>query len=219
MTYNVNLPQPADKIRNFPADVTTNNWPRLQTVIAGDHVFNLTAQTNDGYHKIAHFVDQVGAFGDGTPAPIANVPQYYSKTNGTRQHLFCMPGSATSAQTQEQPISCAVVRASVNFDGTGAVGAQTLRNAFNVTSVVKTATGKYTVNFTVPMPSSAGVAQYYPQIIGSRSSAGDTVFAQVTSGAYNTNVTTTSLLIEFRNFQGSLVDVLMGSVIIISGGG
>ena len=41
----------------------------------------------------------------------------------------------------------------VIFDGTGAVGAnQTILSSYNVSSVVKTAVGKYTINFSTPFP-------------------------------------------------------------------
>lgn len=216
MTFNPNTPQASDKIRNFPADVTTNQWPRLQTIIAADHQFNASAASNDGYHKIIRFVNQAGAFGDGTPAPISGVSQLYTKTVVGEQHLFLMPGTATNAATDEQPISPCVARAYVNFDGTGGLGNQTLRSAFNVLTVVKTGTGRYTVNFSIPMPSNAGVAQYCPLITGGRSS-GPNVFGQVTTGAYNTNVTTTGLNIEFYNDNGSHVDVIVGSVVIFTG--
>lgn len=216
MTYNPNLPQASDKIRNFPADVTTNNWPRLQTIVSADHQFNLAAATNDGYHKIIHFVNQAGAFGDGTPVPISGVAQLYTKTIVGEQHLFLMPGTASNAVTDEQPISPCVARAYVNFDGTGAVGNQALRSAFNVLTVNKTGTGRYTISWAIAMPSSAGVAQYCPLITGGRSS-GPNVFGQVATGAYNTNVTTTALNIEFYNDNGSHVDVNVGSVIIFTG--
>lgn len=43
-------------------------------------------------------------------------------------------------------------RAWVNFDGTGTIGAtQTIRSSGNVASVVKNATGEYTVNFSSAM--------------------------------------------------------------------
>lgn len=43
-------------------------------------------------------------------------------------------------------------RAWVNFDGSGTVGTnQTIRSSFNVSSVYKNASGKYTINFTNSM--------------------------------------------------------------------
>lgn len=43
-------------------------------------------------------------------------------------------------------------RAWVNFNGTGTIGAaQTIRGSGNVTSVIKNATGEYTINFTTAM--------------------------------------------------------------------
>jgi hypothetical protein len=53
------------------------------------------------------------------------------------------------AQTGSAPIYGA--RAWVNFNGTGGVGAQTVRASANITSVSKTATGTYTVNIATDM--------------------------------------------------------------------
>lgn len=43
-------------------------------------------------------------------------------------------------------------RSWVNFNGTGAVGAQVIRGSGNVTSVARTADGEYTINFVNPLP-------------------------------------------------------------------
>jgi hypothetical protein len=45
------------------------------------------------------------------------------------------------------------LRAWVNFDGTGAIGANmTIRAGFNVASVVKVAAGVWNISFATPMP-------------------------------------------------------------------
>jgi hypothetical protein len=43
-------------------------------------------------------------------------------------------------------------RAWVNFDGTGSTGAKTIRGSGGVSSIVKTATGIFTLNFSTAMP-------------------------------------------------------------------
>ena len=49
-----------------------------------------------------------------------------------------------------------IVRAWVNFDGTGSAGVnQTIRNSSNVSSVSKSASGRYTINFSSALPSSS----------------------------------------------------------------
>jgi len=55
-----------------------------------------------------------------------------------------VPASGTSA-----------AKAWVNFNGTGTIGVnQTIRSSYNVSSVSKTASGEYTINFTSPMTDS-----------------------------------------------------------------
>lgn len=93
MTYNPNIPLPADKLRNFPGDITTNNWPRLQTLIGADHQFNTSAAANDGYHKVIHFVNQ-----GGTPAAVAGSGELYTKTKDATQALFFQEGGAREIQ-------------------------------------------------------------------------------------------------------------------------
>jgi hypothetical protein len=44
-------------------------------------------------------------------------------------------------------------KAWVRFDGTGAIGSQTMYGQFNVSSVNKTSTGNYTINFSTPFGS------------------------------------------------------------------
>jgi hypothetical protein len=46
-----------------------------------------------------------------------------------------------------------IPKAWVNFNGTGTIGAsQTIRSSFNVSSVSKSNTGQYVINFTTAMP-------------------------------------------------------------------
>ena len=51
-------------------------------------------------------------------------------------------------------------KAWVNFDGTGAVGTQTIRSSFNVSSVYKNGTGDYTVNFSSALVDANHVVQF-----------------------------------------------------------
>ncbi len=105
------------------------------------------------------------------------------------------------------------IRAAVNFDGTGAVGVQTMRSQFNVASVNRTATGKYTITFTTAMPD----ANYVVMLTGMRDASGDISNGLVAGDAtYSNSVTTTTLKIEFNGGTSSLQNVLMGNVIIMS---
>lgn len=142
MTWNTSTnPASSSKIRNFPGDVKANMWDRLQAIISADHQFNLSAASNDGYHKVARWVNQAGAYGDNTPAAIATTGQLYTKTINSQQHIFGRVGSATS-KNAEVCLSFMPIRAACSFDATGAI----VGTKFNVTSVTRNSLGDFTVN-------------------------------------------------------------------------
>lgn len=98
MTYNVNTPLATDPLRQFPGDVSTNQWPRLRTIINADHKFNNSAAADDGYHKVIHFVDQVTT----DPVTVAGVGQLYTKTpaayTNPDQYAFFKTGDGSVIQ-------------------------------------------------------------------------------------------------------------------------
>lgn len=75
-----------------------------------------------------------------------------------------------------------IAKAWVNFNGTTSPG--TIRSAFNVSSVTKTTTGDYTVNFTTAMPD----ANYATQCSGKKDAQTDNNFKanQRAGGIYST---------------------------------
>lgn len=60
-----------------------------------------------------------------------------------------------------------MVTAWVNFSVSG--GVVTINDSFNISSVVRTATGKFTINFSTPMSN----ALYYPSVISRRPVSSD----------------------------------------------
>lgn len=60
MTFDASKPASNQSPSLAPNQIQTN-WLRLQTLISGDHLFNASADTNDGYHKIIHWVTQGSA--------------------------------------------------------------------------------------------------------------------------------------------------------------
>lgn len=165
MTFNVSDPAPADKIRNWPSSVTTNEWPRLKAIIEADHTFNNAAggaPDTSGWHKVVRWVNQAGAYGDNTPAPITTAPgfgQLYTKTFNGTQHLFYHQGT-NGVAANEAPLSLWPVRAFALFDSTGAfiVGS----TSFNCGAAITKpgGTGVYRMTFDTAMPS----AHYMPVI-------------------------------------------------------
>jgi hypothetical protein len=109
------------------------------------------------------------------------------------------------AQTGTAPIyGC---RAWVNFDGTGTIGTnQTIRGSGNVTSVLKTGTGVYTVNFTTAM-----VDANYAASVFARDTSSTIPLLLSRSPATQTSTTYTVVL---ENTSLSNVDVNQVSVAI-----
>jgi hypothetical protein len=202
MTFNAAVPLNSDSPSIFPAQNQTN-MSRLQTIISADHQFNLSVAPNDGYHNVVHLTQQAPS------GVLAATGRIYVKSSGGAICLFYMDDAGNEYQITPSP----PIRAVVNFNGTGSNGAQTIRSQFNVTSVIKTNTGKYTINFTNPMPDN----KYIVSITGMRNSSGDISNGLVAgSSTYSNSVTTTSVKVEFNGGSSSLQDVLMGNIIIMS---
>lgn len=201
MTYDANTPNAGQSPGVFPTGNNTN-FTRLKTIINADHVFNDVAQADDGAHRKMSMVD-VSVVPSSLAAGVNGI--IYSKVFGTASQLYYYNGGAIQAVTP--------IRAAVNFNGTGAVGAQTIRSSYNVSSVVKTATGKYTINFTTAIPNN----NYIVQLTGMRNTSNDISNGLVEGNAtYGNSVSTTSLKIQFNGGSSNLQDVLMGNVIIMS---
>jgi hypothetical protein len=108
--YENNLPLVSDKIRNFPGDVSTKNWPYLNTTINVDHLFSLdTATTNNGCHRTStYFV---------TTDPTTSSTQYavYCKNDtGPRPQLWVRPPSNGTPVQLTAGVAANVPTASTN---------------------------------------------------------------------------------------------------------
>lgn len=202
MTFNPAVPLNSDSPSIFPAQSQTN-FARLQTLLGSDHQFNLSAAANDGYHNLIHMTIQAPS------GALASTGRLYAKSSAGRIHCFYMDD--TGAEYQVSPAT--PIRAMVNFNGTGVVGAQTIRSQFNVASVMKTGTGLYTINFTTPMPD----ANYVVQVTGMRDSAGSQSHGTVLgSPTYSTSVSTTFVKVKFIGGSSSTDDVFMGNILVVS---
>jgi hypothetical protein len=147
MTFNPAVPLNSDSPSIFPAQNQTN-MARLQTIVGADHQFNLSAAADDGYHNIIHMTQQ---------APSGALPAtgrgYAASANG-RIHQFYMDDIGRAFQiTPTIPIYAAV-----NFNG-DAGSPCPIRFSHNVSSVVRTASGFFTINFTTPLPSNNYIVQ------------------------------------------------------------
>jgi hypothetical protein len=220
MTYTNTLPLTTDKIRNFPGDVSTNQWPRINTVVSADHQFNASAATNDGYHKVVHWIRQAGAFNDGTPAASAlnNIGLTYTKrqSNGAatptyREALFFKNGTASAADDGsviETQLTAAPIRAMIVFPGATPL---VPTFAFNATAAT-TGTGLYTITMgagTVPS------ANYGIFVTGNRNASGT---SGLTYSVRNQTVpTTTSFQIQCSDGSGNLENPLTVMIMVVGG--
>jgi len=80
-TYNASVPQSSDSPSIFPAQGQAN-FGRLLTVFGVDHQFNLSAATNDGWHKVVHLIQQAPT------GPDSGFGRLYVKLQGPAVQLF-----------------------------------------------------------------------------------------------------------------------------------
>lgn len=161
MTWSASIPDGASSPSLFPTEAQTN-WSRLQSIITADHLFSTSSSSDQGYHKIVHWVNQGGDLGDNSPAPATGVGQLYTKTvtttgdasstAGSSEHLCYQPGT-DGAALREASLSACPVRAAVSFRGQTSNGACTVYWGHNVSGVSRTASGQYTISFTTDLPS------------------------------------------------------------------
>ena len=202
MTFDPNVPNASQSPGLFPAQMNTD-LARLKTIINADHVFNDTAQSTDGAHRQMTMIAR--AIPVALPAGTNGILYAWVDGSGRTQMRFY--NGVTDVQMTPGIV------AMVNFDGSGAVGAQTIRSQINVTSVMKVSTGIYTVNFTNAMPDT----NYIVQITGhSQAGSGGACNGAVRGDvSYSTAVQTTNVKIQF-NGSGSAVNDVTGGFVLIT---
>lgn len=107
------------------------------------------SDTDSGFYRIG--ANNIGASVNGVKSLDIAPTAVGVFTSGIERHRITSTGfeSVIAAGAILYPeFKC---RAWVNFDGTGAIGSQTIRGSGNVSTVAKTATGTYTVNL-ISMP-------------------------------------------------------------------
>ena len=94
MTFDINVPNSGQSPGIFPAQNNTN-FSRLQAIISGDHVFNNTAQADDGVHKQVTLV----ARGDPVSLPSGTNGIFYNKLVSSVSQLFYYNGTTVQQIT------------------------------------------------------------------------------------------------------------------------
>jgi hypothetical protein len=141
---------------------------------------------------------------------LAGTGRLYTKTVSGIVQLFYMTSAGVELQLTPGT-SAAGIFAAVNFDGRGPV---VIRSQTNVSGVTRTASGRYTVNFTV---ASANPPNYIVQITGQRDSSTNTRQVGgfvIASSSYGTSQTINKVDIGFKGGSDDFEDVLMGNVLI-----
>lgn len=173
MTFNPAIPLASDSPAIFPAQSQVN-YSRLQTIVAADHQFNLTAAANDGYHNIIHMTQQSPS------GALAATGRSYAKVSGGQVNQFYMDDAGTEYQiTPTMPI-----RAAVSFNGFTA-GVIPPESAYNITTVTQTSTATYQIVWTTPFADD----KYIIQVTG--------LTGSFYIAGYVTQILTTSITIRF----------------------
>jgi hypothetical protein len=115
--------------------------------------------------------------------------------------LDTLQNGAGTASTSADNVIRGCAKAWVNFNGSGGAS---IRGSYNISSVTRSGTGIYTINFTTAMPN----ADYAWTIGGWNNGTGngDWIAAGTGAGSYPTGVSTTSLGMVSYTSAGSNQD-------------
>jgi hypothetical protein len=214
MTFNPSVPVSGQAPNAFPSQNQTN-MTRLQALINADHQFNNSMQSDDGYHKVAHWNTQTGVLGDNTPTPIAAVGQLYTKSvpitgvNGfTTEHQMYHQGTGGN-NANEMALSILPVRAFISFNGVTLA----VNQAYNCNTPTYSG-GVYTLTFPNALPSNF----YTPLMSAGRQDGSFTqMCCQPAPSAYNTVFTTTTFKFSVNAGGNVAVQANIINVVILGG--
>ena len=106
-------------------------------------------------------------------------------------------------------LSNGIVKAWVNFDGSGSVSTnQTIRSSYNVSSVYKNSTGNYTINFTNALTDTNYAVVGSTAFSGYSGAAAVGIVSEYTSGSstYGTKTTTAVQIVSSDNNSDQFLD-------------
>ena len=192
MTFDPNVPNASQSPGLFPAQMNAN-LTRLKTIILGDHVFNDTAQPDDGTHKQVTLVARV----DPVSLPAGTNGILYGKIAGSTAKVFYYDGARVFKMAQ--------VLAAVTFNQAGTIQG----NSFGVASVVSSGGGspQYTITFSPALP------DIFPQFsLSCVEPSGNPVIGKVLS------FTVTTMVVRFVNQNGTTVNPMTQGNLIVFGG-
>lgn len=146
MSFNPNVPNASQSPGLFPTQ-NNNNFSRLQTIIEADHVFNATAQSNDGIHK------QVKLLNAAVPVALVNGENgiHFATTDSLGRSVEWYYNGVTY-----YPLNS--IKCFVNFNGSDL----SIRSEYNVASIIRwnASPGRYRITFATPFVSSGDGNKY-----------------------------------------------------------
>lgn len=184
MTYNPNTPLSTDRIQDTQVPIQTN-FSLANTYFGVDH-FEFDALSNNGLHKQVTLPDRTAS----PPSPIAGEWATYAQTsNSITLPYWRRDGSVTTFPVMP-------IKAFVIIDGTtGAI----IGTAYNIASVVRTASGRYTVTLSNNAVTSA---DFGVLITGTTTGPSNVVFTYSTGfAAPNGTISIASIIPPSVNFQ------------------
>ena len=199
MTFDASIPLASDSPGIFPAQ-SQQNFQRLLALLGADHQFNLSAAATDGYHNLIHMTQQAPT------GALSGIGRLYVKVVSGIVQLFYMDDAGTEYQVTPRDAAVGLF-AAVNFNG---VSGTAIRSSFNVTSVVRTGTGAYTINFTNPAPNN----NYLVQATGMRNQDRASLGSVQGDATYGNSVQTGLVKVKFFGSTSDEQDVLMGNVMV-----
>ena len=204
MTFNPDSPQPNDDLSVSQGDLLTN-FTELNTQFAVNHVAFDDAGADKGKHKFVTFVEQAD-----DPESKGDEYLIYAKDDSGNPELYARPelnGSSYQITKDGSIFTGLLPVVSVNFNAAAAVQG----SALNVASIARPGgTGRYVITFTNALPDN----NYFWSASGFDSSS-NPVIAQVTNtGTYSSVVKTTSISIDFKNQNNTLVTNLTRGCVI-----
>lgn len=210
MTYQPGIPLPSTDMSESQQDLL-DNFTQLNTQFGNDHVaFDETS--NNGKHNKATMLEQATPATNPSLVPAENeLIMYAAEDNDMNTELYIRQHGKTASQfTKDGSVFVgAVPAAAVNFTPLGAVGACTMQSNYNVFGVNQdhASKGQFTLTFGPPAGASPlPDANYYWTIDAMRTTEGIAVGAPRAAGGYGTSVTAASLLIDYYNSSGGLID-------------
>lgn len=202
MSYDPNVPNASQSPGLFPPQNGTN-FSRLKTIINADHVFSDASTGGEGFHKQCTMIARA--------IPAGVIP------GGANSILYTFVDSFGQSQlgfyngTINYPITSFRMLAAVNFNGLGSTGDKTIRSSYNVSSVNKTDTGSYQINFATNLANTDYIVHVTGKGAGQNGISNGAVRG---NASYNTVVQVGFVQVVFNGSGSNLLDVEMGNILV-----